>query len=62
MQNRQEARGVKPHAARASDAAILDQFRAALASRTIIPPEPIVADGRLHRCDASGPRGSGDAA
>ncbi len=62
MQNSQEARCAMPRAVRASDAAILDYFRSALVARGIIPPEPIVADGRLHRCDASGPRGRGDAA
>ena len=62
MGKSQEARGVMPPAAKASDAAILDQFRAALVARAIIPPEPIVADGQLHRCDASGRRGRGDAA
>ena len=62
MQNSQDARGVVPHATRASDVAILDQFRAALVARTIIPPDPIMADGRLHRCDASGRHGRGDAA
>ena len=60
----QRSRGadLKPFATRTSDAAVLDQFRAALVARNIIPPEPIVADGRLHRCDAAGPRGRGDAA
>ncbi len=62
MENNQAARGVKPHAARTSDAAVLEQFRATLVARDIIPPEPIVADGRLHRCDALGPRGRGDGA
>jgi len=33
-----------------------------LIARNIIPPESIVADGRLHRCDVAGPRGRGDAA
>jgi putative DNA primase/helicase len=61
MENDQEMQRAKPHAARASDAAVLEQFRAALAARNIIPPEPIIADGRLHRCDAVGPRGRGDA-
>ena len=62
MENGQEARGTRPNAARAGDAAVLEQFRTALAARDIIPPEPIIADGRLHRCDAVGPRGHGDAA
>ncbi len=43
-------------------AQVLDQFRAALAARDIIPPEPIVADGCLHRCNAAGRHGRGDAA
>ncbi|MEO8545232.1 MAG: DUF3987 domain-containing protein [Burkholderiaceae bacterium] len=52
-----------PHArARPGAGTVLEQFRSALIARNIIPPEPIVADGRLHRCDAAGPRGRGDAA
>lgn len=51
-----------PNAGKAAEADVLQQFRAALAARDIIPPEPVVADGRLHRCDAVGPRGRGDAA
>ena len=47
-------------AASYSDA--LAQFRAALIARDIVPPDTIVADGRLHRCNAAGPRGRGDAA
>jgi phage/plasmid primase-like uncharacterized protein len=43
-------------------ARVLDQFRAALRARDIVPPEPIVADGRLHRCHAAGRNGRGDAA
>lgn len=43
-------------------ARVLDQFRAALHARDIVPPEPIVADGRLHRCHAAGRGGRGDAA
>jgi phage/plasmid primase-like uncharacterized protein len=30
-------------------------------ARDIIPPEPILADGRLHRCNAAGRHGKGDA-
>lgn len=41
---------------------VLDRFRAALIARDIVPPDPIIADGRLHRCNAAGPRGRGDAA
>jgi putative DNA primase/helicase len=40
----------------------LDQFRAALAGRGILPPADIRADGALHRCDAEGKGGKGDAA
>ena len=40
----------------------LNQFRAALVTRDIVPPEPILADGRLHRCNAVGRHGRGDAA
>jgi putative DNA primase/helicase len=43
-------------------AEVLDRFRAALIARDIVPPDPIVADGRLHRCNAAGPPGRGDAA
>jgi len=38
----------------------LDQFRAVLMPRGILPPEAIVADGGLHRCHAAGHRGRGD--
>ena len=41
---------------------VLDQFRAALIAREIVPPDTIIADGRLHRCNAAGARGRGDAA
>ncbi len=40
----------------------LDQFRAALAGRGILPPVEIRADGQLHRCDAEGKGGRNDAA
>lgn len=41
----------------------LDQFRAALAQRGIVPKGgEIIADGRIHRCDADGRGGKGDAA
>lgn len=38
----------------------LAQFAAALRARGLIPPEPIIADGRIHRCDAEGKNGKGD--
>lgn len=41
----------------------VDQFRAALARRGIVPRDGvIIADGRIHRCDAEGRGGKGDAA
>jgi putative DNA primase/helicase len=40
----------------------MQQFRQALAGRNIIPPTEILDDGRLHRCDAEGKGGKGDAA
>jgi putative DNA primase/helicase len=43
-------------------AEVIDRFRAALAARGIVPPENIIADGSLHRCDAAGKNGMGDAA
>lgn len=46
----------------ASTSEVLEQFRAALIARDIAPPDPIVADGQLHRCNAVGARGRGDAA
>ena len=43
-------------------AEVIDRFRAALAARDIVPPERIIADGSIHRCDAAGKNGKGDAA
>jgi len=34
-------------------AEVIDRFRAALAARDIVPPESIIADGSIHRCDAA---------
>ena len=41
---------------------VIDQFRAALAARDIVPPKSVIADGCIHRCDAAGKNGKGDAA
>src|SRR5574343_964377 len=38
------------------------QFRGALAGRGIVPPVDLLADGVIHRCDAEGRGGKGDAA
>ncbi len=38
------------------------QFREALAERGIVPPADLLADGTIHRCDAEGRGGKGDAA
>lgn len=43
-------------------AEVIDRFRAALAARDIVPPERIIADGSIHRCDTAGKNGKGDAA
>lgn len=40
----------------------IERFRDALRHRAIIPPPQILGDGRLHRCDAEGRNGKGDAA
>lgn len=53
--------GTKAGTKRAT-AEVIDRFRAALAARDIVPPESIIADGSIHRCDAAGKNGKGDAA
>jgi putative DNA primase/helicase len=40
----------------------ISQFRIAMGERQIIPPVEIIADGNIHRCDAEGKNGRGDAA
>jgi putative DNA primase/helicase len=40
----------------------LEQFRAAMAARDLIPPTELIADGRIHRCDAEGKNGKDDGA
>jgi putative DNA primase/helicase len=40
----------------------VEQFRAALVARDIVAPARIIADGAIHRCDAAGKNGKGDAA
>lgn len=40
----------------------LQQFRDALIERSIVPPPELLADGNIHRCDAEGRGGKGDAA
>ena len=37
---------------------IIEQFRSAILSAGLIPPEEIVADGKLHRFPSSGRCGS----
>jgi putative DNA primase/helicase len=44
------------------DARPIEQFRDGLQRRNIIPPTPIIGDGKLRRCDAEGRNGKGDAA
>ena len=43
-------------------AEVIDRFRVALVARDIVPPERIIADGAIHRCDAAGKNGKSDAA
>jgi putative DNA primase/helicase len=40
----------------------VQQFREALSRRGITVPREVIADGRLHRCDAQCRNGKGDAA
>jgi putative DNA primase/helicase len=40
----------------------ITQFRIAMGARQIIPPVEIIADGKIHRCDAEGKNGRDDAA
>ncbi len=40
----------------------ISQFRIAMGERQIIPPVEIITDGKIHRCDAEGKNGRGDAA
>ena len=44
------------------EADLIGQFKDALRARGIIPPQHIITDGKLHRCNADGRRGKGDAA
>ena len=44
------------------EADVVAGFGAALRERGIIPPRHIIGDGKLHRCDAEGRGGKGDAA
>src|SRR6516165_7666269 len=39
---------------------VIQQFEAALARRGLALRRPLVADGRIHRCDAKGKHGRGD--
>lgn len=40
----------------------IDQFRLALATRQLIPPTEIIADGKIHRCNVEGKNGRSDGA
>ena len=41
---------------------VIGQFEDALRARGIIPPQRVVTDGKLHRCNVEGRGGKGDAA
>ena len=43
-------------------AEVIERFRAALVAGGIVLPQSIVADRSIHRCDAAGRNGKGDAA
>jgi putative DNA primase/helicase len=40
----------------------IQQFRDAMAENGLIPPEDVIGDGQIHRCDAEGKRGKHDGA
>jgi putative DNA primase/helicase len=40
----------------------MDAFRSAMRTAGLIPPDKVVADGQIHRCDVEGRNGSGDGA
>jgi len=40
----------------------VDDFRAAMRAHGLVPPESIIADGRIHRCDVDTLNGHGDGA
>jgi putative DNA primase/helicase len=39
---------------------VIQQFKAAMARRSLVQRRPLVADGRIHRCDVKGKHGRGD--
>jgi putative DNA primase/helicase len=39
----------------------VQRFREALAGRGILPPDNLIADGTIHRCDTEGRKGKNDA-
>lgn len=41
---------------------VIEQFKRAMVARGLIPPTDLIADGRIHRCDAEGKNGKGDGA
>jgi putative DNA primase/helicase len=41
---------------------VIEQFRAALVGRGIIPPDSIIADGEIHRCGTEGKPNGDDGA
>lgn len=41
---------------------VIEQFKRAMVARGLIPPTDLIADGRIHRCDAEGKGGKGDGA
>jgi putative DNA primase/helicase len=41
---------------------VIGQFKSAMVARGLIPPTDLIADGRIHRCDAKGKGGRSDGA
>jgi putative DNA primase/helicase len=42
------------------NSAVIEQFKAAMARRGLVPPKQFVADGKLHRCNTKAKNGRGD--
>ena len=60
MARRQKTGGSQSGTTMYSDREVIAQFRKAMGLRSIVPPREIIADGRIHRCDAEGKYGKGD--
>src|SRR5438045_6683960 len=59
---RRHERGTEKLISRPHQADLIGQFEDALRARGIIPPQHVLTDGKLHRCNVEGRGGKGDAA